>query len=100
MYLAFGFASKYYDLIFIPCHDKCSSFCVYLCYCCCLPKINLDEVNTVDRESMKLPDIMTPEMRVTVVSSGVINSTNSSITMQRVASGTSTTTPDIVAIIR
>ena len=46
MYLSFGFAAKYYNIIFSPCHDKNYSCCLYLCYCCCcFPDINLDDDN-------------------------------------------------------
>eukprot|EP01084_Bolivina_argentea_P288479 495130_1 len=42
VYLSYAFASKYYDILFGVCHQKCYKCCIKLCYCCCVKHAQID----------------------------------------------------------
>ena len=86
MYLSFGFASKYYDCIFSPCHDLCYACCVRLCYCCCLPKFNLDDNEMADVMEERGSEISVSELA---------KASNHSSVATKVRANSTTATTDI-----
>ena len=96
IYLSYSFTSKYYDLIFSPCHNKCYSCCSYLCFCCCVPtklpsdiKLELkpkkNSKNNNSKELQKLPPLNPHRaLSLSVTSKSVISSnTNNAVSDEK-----------------